>query len=75
MLILVARDITGCLGFNGGGGGGYLDDPGDVTGVKDDGDMEDVTGLAALDTCVILALSPWLLASWLMVSMMETVCT
>ena len=38
----------------------------------EDGDEEDV--LADL-TWVILALSPWLLASSLMVSMMETVCT
>ena len=64
MLMLVARKLEAGMDIIGclGSGGGYLED----------GDEEDV--LADL-TWVILALSPWLLASSLMVSMMETVCT
>ena len=82
MLMLVARkleagmDIIGCLL---GGGGGYLEAivwSEASSGYLAEADIE-VPGAEVLEalTWVILSLSPWLLASSLMVSMMDTVCT
>ena len=88
MLILVARkfeagsDIMGCRG----GGGGYLGDMAcsdpSCSGYLAEGLEADIEAPVTDDddvlvdlTWVILSLSPWLLASSLIVSMMETVCT
>ena len=75
MLVAIIGDGTlmmGCLGLRGGGGGGYLEElPEDDT--KEEG-LDDLAGVEE-DTWVIFALSPWLLASSLRVSMMETVWT
>ena len=88
MLILVARkveagiDIMGCRG----GGGGYLDDIAcsdpSCSGYLAEGVEADIEAPVTDDddvlvdlTWVILSLSPWLLASSLIVSMMETVWT
>ena len=81
MLMLVARkleagsDIIGCLG----GGGGYLEvcsepSSGYLMGAGADIEVPGADVLVAL-TWVILSLSPWLLASSLIVSMIDTVCT
>ena len=87
MLMLVARkfeagsDIMGCRG----GGGGYLGDMAcsdPSSGYLAEGLEADIEAPVADDddvlvdlTWVILSLSPWLLASSLIVSMIETVCT
>ena len=87
--MLVARKLdgtlmTGCLEFKGGGGGtwGYFVDDDVIEseeGGWDDGlvddDGMDADVLDDLETWVIFALSPWLLASSLIVSIMETVWT